>query len=74
MIRIEVKDENDFHKVDAEIKLVGYDKAVEQLSSVFTTLYKNIPERILVEALYSSKWGKHIVQNGGKHISELAED
>lgn len=49
MIRIEVKEENDFHKVD-----------VEQLSAVFTTLYQNIPEKILAEALYSSKWGKHI--------------
>lgn len=66
MIRIEVKDENDFNHVELEAKLVGYDKAVEQLSAIFTTLYKNIPEKILAEALYSSDWGKH--------ISELSED
>lgn len=55
-----------FHKVEFEAKIIGYDKAVGQLSAVFTTLYKNIPEKILAEALYSSEWGKR--------ISELSED
>lgn len=66
MIRIEVKENNNHYEVESEVRIIGYDKAVGQLSTVFTTLYKNIPEKILVEALYSSEWGKH--------ISELSED
>lgn len=60
MLRIEIKEENNFNHVELEAKLIGYDKAVEELSAVFTALYKNIPEKILAEALYSSEWGKHI--------------
>ena len=60
MIGIKVTEADNGHKVDFEAKIIGYDKAVEQLSTLFTVLYKNMPEKILAEALYSSDWGKRI--------------
>lgn len=60
MIRIEVKEENGFHHIELEARLIGYDKAVDQLSALFTTLYKQLPEKILAQALYQSEWGQHI--------------
>lgn len=60
MIGIKVTEADNGHKVDFEANIIGYDKTVEQLSTLFTVLYKNIPEKILAEALYSSDWGKRI--------------
>lgn len=42
------------------------DQSLNELTSLFTVLYRKLPEKILAEALYTSEWGQR--------INELAED
>lgn len=65
-VNICLNEDNETCSCNLHVEQYSRDQSLNELTSLFTALYRKLPEKILVEALYTSEWGQR--------INELAED
>lgn len=65
-VNICLNEDNESCNCNIHVSQDSLDQALNEFTTLFTVLYREVPEKVLAEALYTSEWGQR--------INEVAED